>query len=548
MRKYKSKSIMIQGTGSHAGKSVTVAAICRILKQDGYNVCPFKSQNMALNSYVTAAGGEMGRAQVVQAEACGLAPEVYMNPILIKPIADTKAQIIFMGKMVKNMDAVEYNQKKVFYLNKIKEVLDDLKKRFDFIVIEGAGSPAEINLLKNDIVNMKTAEISASPVILVGDIDRGGVFASFYGTVKLLPRKYRRYIKGLLVNKFRGDMSILKPGNDLISRKLNIPVVGTIPYYRDIYIEEEDSVNLEHEKIKKSILNNTTGNGRSRKIIVGVVYLPHISNFTDFNAFEMEKEVSLIYIKNKRELKKLKPHIIIIPGSKSTIGDLLYLRRSGLEEEIKKQYRGGAVIFGICGGFQILGKKIVDKFKSESPDIESINGIGLMDMSTEFLQHKNTHQVEFELNKDVFNYSSDFKRISRKVTGDKMEDMRGYEIHMGISKSITGKSNKLIPLFKVKCRRNVAAGFNENDGFITFGEKNAGIVLGTYIHGAFDNYTFRRLILGLVGERNNIRIAYTGGKNLSYGIFKEEQYDRLADVFRKNMDMKLFYKILRYRL
>ena len=539
---------MIQGTGSHVGKSVTAAAICRILKQDGYSVCPFKSQNMALNSYVTATGGEMGRAQVVQAEACGLIPEVCMNPILIKPIADAKAQIIFMGKVVRNMSAIEYNHKKVFYLNKIKEVLDDLKKRFDFIVIEGAGSPAEINLLKNDIVNMKTAEISESPVILVGDIDKGGVFASFYGTVKLLPRKYRRYIKGLLVNKFRGDISILKPGNDFISRKLNIPIVGTIPYYRDIYVEEEDSVNLEREKSKRSILSNTTGNSRSRKIIVGVVYLPHISNFTDFNAFEMEKEVSLIYIKNKRELKKLKPHMIIIPGSKSTMGDLLYLRRSGLEEEIKKQYQSGAVIFGICGGFQILGKKIVDKFKSESPDIESINGMGLMDMNTEFLQHKNTHQVEFELNKNVFNYSSDFKRVSRKVTGDKMKNMRGYEIHTGISKSITGKSSKLIPLFKVKCRGNVVAGFNENDGFITFEKKNAGIVLGTYIHGAFDNHTFRKFILGLVGGKNDIKIADTIDKALSYRIFKEEQYDRLADVFRKNMDMELFYKILRYRL
>lgn len=248
----KSKSLMIQGTSSHVGKSITVTAICRILKQDGYSVCPFKSQNMALNSFITASGDEMGRAQVVQAEACGLEPEVEMNPILIKPVADQSAQIIFMGKVVRNMSASEYNKNKIFYINSIRDILGKLKKRFDYIIIEGAGSPAEINLLKNDIVNMKTAELARSPVLLVGDVDKGGVFASFYGTVKLLPLRYRRYIKGLLVNKFRGDVSLLKPGNDYIARKLRMPVLGTIPYYRDIFIEEEDSVNIEREKDKRA--------------------------------------------------------------------------------------------------------------------------------------------------------------------------------------------------------------------------------------------------------------------------------------------------------
>jgi len=553
MKKVKSKSIMIQGTGSHVGKSVTVAAVCRILKQDGYSVCPFKSQNMALNSYVTAAGGEMGRAQVVQAEACGLEPEVYMNPILIKPIADTEAQIIFMGKVVENMSASEYNRKKVFYLGRIKEIIDDLKERFDYVVIEGAGSPAEINLLKNDIVNMRTAEISASPVILVGDVDRGGVFASFYGTVKLLPGKYRRYIKGLLVNKFRGDISLLEPGNDYICRKLKIPVIGTIPYYKDIYIEEEDSVNLEREISKKMVMERAGGNDRKR-VIIGVVYLPHISNFTDFNVFEMEKEVSLIYIKNKQELRKLKPHMIIIPGSKSTIGDLLYLRKAGLEEEIKSQYRKGAVIFGICGGYQILGRKIIDKFGSESPHIEDIESFGLMDINTEFLKYKSTLQVEFKLNENIFNYGPTFKRTVRKTAGGKVETMGGYEIHMGISTPASGKSRKLVPLFKVKRRSSEAGGFNGDDGFITFGKKDEGIVMGTYIHGVFDNQIFRKFILGLIREKNNIRTAgdirITGaaGETSSYKIFKQEQYDRLADVFRENMDMKLFYKILRYGL
>lgn len=542
MKKRTSKSIMIQGTGSHAGKSVTAAAICRILKQDGYSVCPFKSQNMALNSYVTATGGEMGRAQVVQAEACGLEPEVYMNPILIKPIADTKAQIIFMGKVVRNMDAVEYNNKKIFYLNKIKDILDDLNKRFDFIVIEGAGSPAEINLLKNDIVNMRTAEISKSPVILVGDIDRGGIFASFYGTVKLLPVKYRSYIKGLLVNKFRGDISILKPGNDFISRKLKIPVVGTIPYFKDIYIEEEDSVNLDRERSRKHAVSSTEGNSRHRKIIIGVVYLPHISNFTDFNAFEMEKEVSMIYIKNRRELKNLRPHMIIIPGSKSTIGDLLYLRRSGLEEEIKKQNRNGSVVFGICGGFQILGKKIEDKFGSESPDIECIDGMDLMDMNTEFLQYKNTHQVKFKLNKEFFRFNPELKRISSKVTGDETKIMRGYEIHKGISKSNADKSSKLIPLFKIKSRGDNPVDID--DGFIKPNGGTSGAVFGSYIHGVFNNYFIRKLILDMLRNKNNIKSDNNADVFLSYEVFKQKQYERLAEIFRENMDMDLFYRIL----
>ncbi|MFO7928601.1 MAG: cobyric acid synthase, partial [Candidatus Humimicrobiaceae bacterium] len=227
------KSIMVQGTGSHVGKSVAVAAICRILKQDGYSVCPFKSQNMALNSFATSSGGEMGRAQVMQAEACGIAPEVSMNPILIKPVKDKEAQIIFMGKVVKNMTAAEYNEKKVYFLDKIRETVIGLKERFDYVVIEGAGSPAEINLLDNDIVNMRTAEISRSPVILLGDIDKGGIFASFYGTVKILPRRYRKYIKALLINKFRGDISLLKPGINWVEKKLKLPVIGTIPYYNN---------------------------------------------------------------------------------------------------------------------------------------------------------------------------------------------------------------------------------------------------------------------------------------------------------------------------
>ncbi len=545
MIKKRSKSIMIQGTGSHVGKSVTVAALCRILKQDGYSVCPFKSQNMALNSYVTASGGEMGRAQVVQAEACGLEPQVYMNPILIKPTADTEAQIIFMGEVVKNMSAVEYNEKKGFYLNKIGEILDDLKKRFDYIVIEGAGSPAEINLMKNDIVNMRVAEIAGSGVILVGDVDKGGVFASFYGTVKLLPSGYRKYIKGLLINKFRGDINLLKPGNDYIAEKLKIPVIGTIPFFKDIYIEEEDSVNIEQEKGRRHVLNNTGMSGGRKKIIIAVIYLPHISNFTDFNAFELEKEVNLAYIKDREDLKNLKPHMIIIPGTKSTINDLLYLRKSGLEEEIKEQYRRGVVILGICGGFQMLGRKITDKFRSESKDIKSIKGIGLMDIETNFLQSKNIRQIEFKISKDVLDHPA-LKDVSGKLIGNKTGTMKGYEIHMGQSGALTGSSPKLIPLFRVCSRRNKSTDFY--DGFLTFDSNTGSMVLGTYIHGIFDNYHIREFILHILEKKNNIISDNDGGEELSYSDFKDKQYNRLADIFRENIDMELFYNILDNKL
>jgi len=542
MSKKRPKSIMIQGTGSHVGKSVAVAAICRILKEDGYSVCPFKSQNMALNSYVTASGEEMGRAQAVQAEACGLEPQVYMNPILIKPVADSRAQIIFMGRVVKNMSAIEYDKKKFFYLSRIKEILDDLKKKFDYIVIEGAGSPAEINLLKNDIVNMRVAEIAGSNVILVGDVDKGGVFASFYGTVKLLPYKYRKHIKAFLVNKFRGDISLLKPGNDYIAKKLDIPVLGTIPFFKDIYIEEEDSVNIEREESRKNLLVNLRTNNEGGKIIISVIYLPHISNFTDFNAFELDKDVSLVYIRDSRELKNLKPHMIIIPGSKSTISDLLYLRKSGLEEEIKKQYKRGTVVFGICGGFQILGKKITDKFKSESKNAGSINGFGFIDMDTDFRQDKFTRQVEFKINSDLLQHH-DFKKLSGRLTKKVAGTMKGYEIHMGTSGAMAGSLQKLVPLFRV-----ITGGSNgmaTYDGFIKFDDVSVKMVLGTYIHGIFDNNGMREFILNVLREKNNI-ISGDGDEEVmtSYEDFRDNQYNRLADIFRENMDMDLFYSIL----
>ncbi|MCL5069768.1 MAG: cobyric acid synthase [Actinobacteria bacterium] len=564
------KTIMIQGTGSHAGKSITVAALCRILKQDGYSVCPFKTQNMALNSFITSDGGEMGRAQVVQAEAAGLAPEVYMNPILLKPVADTDAQVIYMGKVVKNMSAAEYDEKKKYYVNEIKELINKLKRKFDVIVIEGAGSPAEINLLKNDVVNMKTAEIAQSPVILVGDIDKGGVFAHFYGTVKILPEKYRKYFKGMIINKFRGDKSLLDPGIKWIENKLKLPMVGVIPYYRDIFIEEEDSVNLE-KQFSKQINSNSIAN-----IKIAVLYLPHISNFTDFNALELEPGVDLLYVRKITELADFDPDVIIIPGSKSTINDLLYLRNSGIESEIQRRYSKGTIIFGVCGGYQMLGRKITDKYKTESKDFESIEGIGILGIETEFLNEKYTRQVDFSFNDKL----SDFFKSCNFNLHYKFDvnfNMNGYEIHMGISKSntkiwrseniIKNKEFLTMSLFKIRSKtkipergttnilNNYGCDYNNNyeDGVISVNPVKKNIAIGTYVHGIFDSFEVRKFLISLAKyvknpgsgkTENKITIASERDNYFSYNELKEKQYDKLADLFRENMDMKMFYNIL----
>lgn len=564
------KTIMIQGTGSHAGKSITVAALCRILKQDGYSVCPFKIQNMALNSFITSDGGEMGRAQVVQAEAAGLAPEVYMNPILLKPVADTDAQVIYMGKVVKNMSAAEYDEKKKYYVNEIKELINKLKRKFDVIVIEGAGSPAEINLLKNDVVNMKTAEIAQSPVILVGDIDKGGVFAHFYGTVKILPEKYRKYFKGMIINKFRGDKSLLDPGIKWIENKLKLPMVGVIPYYRDIFIEEEDSVNLE-KQFSKQINSNSIAN-----IKIAVLYLPHISNFTDFNALELEPGVDLLYVRKITELADFDPDVIIIPGSKSTINDLLYLRNSGIESEIQRRYSKGTIIFGVCGGYQMLGRKITDKYKTESKDFESIEGIGILGIETEFLNEKYTRQVDFSFNDKL----SDFFKSCNFNLHYKFDvnfNMNGYEIHMGISKSntkiwrseniIKNKEFLTMSLFKIRSKtkipergttnilNNYGCDYDNNyeDGVISVNPVKKNIAIGTYVHGIFDSFEVRKFLISLAKyvknpgsgkTENKITIASERDNYFSYNELKEKQYDKLADLFRENMDMKMFYNIL----
>ena len=337
---------MIQGTGSHVGKSVLVCALCRILKQDGLRVAPFKAQNMALNSFVTKDGREMGRAQVAQAEAAGIEPAIEMNPILLKPTSDCGSQVVIMGQPIGNMTAREYYQKKNKFISIIKEAYDTLRNQFDVIVIEGAGSPAEINLKDGDIVNMGMAEMASAPVLLVTDIDRGGAFAWIVGTLELLTESERNRVAGVIFNKFRGDKNILKPGLDMLEERIRKPIVGVIPYLHQLHIDDEDSVSLETINNKKADIphNNT--------VDVAVIQLPRISNFTDFAIFRHEKDIKIRFVDKAHDVGN--PDLLIIPGTKNTIGDLLFLMDQGVADEVVRLSGQGAMIMGICGGYQML--------------------------------------------------------------------------------------------------------------------------------------------------------------------------------------------------
>ena len=481
------KSIMIQGTMSNAGKSLLCAGLCRIFRQDGYRVAPFKSQNMALNSFITADGGEMGRAQVVQAEAAGIPPDVRMNPILLKPTTDVGSQVIVNGKVLGNIRAKDYYKRKLEFVPDIMEAYRSLEDEFDVIVLEGAGSPAEINLKQDDIVNMGMAKLADAPVLLVGDIDRGGVFAQLYGTVALLEPDERARIKGTIVNKFRGDVSILEPGIKQLEDLCGVPVAGVVPYLH-VDIDDEDSLT---ERFHTS---------SQRKLIdVAVIRLPRISNFTDFSPFERYENVSLRYVGKTEDLKD--PDLILLPGTKSTIADLLWLRQSGLEASILKAVSGGVPVFGVCGGFQMLGKSISDPQGVEAAGVTEIAGMGLLDTETVFYGEKVQTQTKGVL--------SGVSGIFRGLNGLEYE---GYEIHMGRG-----------------------------------GEKGApvvdkGTVYGSYVHGIFDKGGICDEILRALCDRRGVDFAALG--SFDANEYKERQYDLLAEGVRSGLNMDFVYKVL----
>jgi adenosylcobyric acid synthase len=499
----KAKVLMVQGTASSVGKSVIVAALCRIFKQDGRRVAPFKAQNMALNSFVTADGGEIGRAQVVQAEAAGIAPTVDMNPVLLKPASDTGCQVIVLGKAARTISAKDYYRYTPSLLETVTGALERLRAAYDIVVIEGAGSPAEINLKEQEIVNMRVARLSGAPVLLTGDIDRGGVFASLVGTLELLDEDERQFVKGFIINKFRGDVTLLKPAVDFIEKRTGRPMLGVIPYFHDIRIAQEDSVYLDERVITPS-----TGG-----LNIDVVRLPHISNYDDFDPPEKEG-CNVNYISRRLEL--INPHLIIIPGTKSTSADLAYLRNSGLAAAIREKAESGTPVVGICGGYQMLGRKIIDLQKVESGETETA-GLGLLDAVTEFVPEKSTRQVRAR----VMNGPG-------MLEGAGGMEITGYEIHMGQTK-ISGQSGA----FHVVETPQGTADYTD-------GALNAkGTVMGTYLHGLFHNDDFRKVFL------NNLRRYWGLAESESTAALdKDHEYDKLAGLVRASLDMERIYRIL----
>ncbi len=490
------RAVMFCGTGSDVGKSVLAAGFCRILKRRGIEVVPFKSQNMALNSAVTPEGGEIGRAQAVQAEACGIPPHTDMNPVLLKPNSDTGSQVIVQGRVVGNMRVAEYNAYKPEAFVRVRESFDRLRARADFIVIEGAGSIAEINLKRHDIANLRVAEMAGSPVLLVADIDRGGVFAQIVGTVELLEPAERAMVKGVIINKFRGDASLLKPGIDFVEGRTGLPVLGVVPYFHGFRIPDEDSVALAKRGCG-------AGSGK-RKLNVGVVKLSRISNYTDFDALEREPDVSLRYIDSPKQLAGL--DLLIIPGSKSTIADLYFLMERGLYRPIRG-FKGAIV--GICGGYQILGKRVLDPFNIES-DIREAEGLGLLDVETTMLAGKETHQAEARLLPG-----------GSAVAGDCDWELTGYEIHMG--ETTVGAGAR--PFAAITSRSGEAV--DVRDGAVS----PDGRVFGTYLHGIFDNDGFRSAFLNRIRREKGLR-------EQKKVVPLKDPFDMLATHMERHLDME----------
>ena len=484
--------LMLAGTGSDVGKSIIAAAFCRIFLQDGYHPAPFKAQNMALNSYATPEGLEIGRAQAVQAEAAGVPCHTDMNPLLLKPSSDHTSQVVLNGRPIGNRNAYEYFRRegREELRKEVHAAFDRLAARYNPVVMEGAGSISEINLRDSDLVNLPMAMHAGADVILVADIDRGGVFASVYGSVMLLRPEERKHIKGILINKFRGDIRLFESGVKMLEDLCGVPVVGVVPYYKDIYIEEEDSVMLQTKNIR-------AGQG---KVNVAVVLLRHLSNFTDFNVLERDPRVHLFYTNNTDEL--MKADIILLPGSKSTLSDLYELRRNGVAQAIVRAHREGATVMGICGGYQLMGREVCDPDHVEG-EIERLPGLGLLPVSTRMQGEKVTRQVRFRFLEDS-------------------AVCEGYEIHMGTTTPLAD-----VPVSPLN---HLADG--REDGY--FVDRTC---MGTYVHGILDNPSVIDYLLEPFADKLK-------EPAFDYKAFKEEQYDKLAAHVRKHVDLPLIYQIL----
>lgn len=494
--KRKLHNIMLAGTGSDVGKSIIATGLCRIFLQDGYSPAPFKAQNMALNSFATKDGLEIGRAQAVQAEAAGLECHTDMNPLLLKPQSDHTSQVVLNGKPIGSSSAYDYFRKegKEELRTAVCQAFDRLASKYDPIVMEGAGSISELNLAESDIVNLPMAKYANADVFLVADIDRGGVFASVYGSIALQKEEYKKLIKGIIINKFRGDLRLFDSGKKILEGICKVPVIGVVPYYKDIFIEEEDSVDLAAKSFSRE----------KGKINVAVVLLRHISNFTDFNALERDPRVHLYYTSNTEDIKK--SDIIIIPGTKSTIDDLYELRRNGCAQAIISAHRNGATVLGICGGYQMMGTQVLDPDHIEG-EIEMLPGLGLLPVATKMTTKKTTRQSHFTL-----------------APTNSKELLQGYEIHMGETIS-NGEEIKPLAIMENGTPEGC---------FIT--QK----CMGCYLHGILDNPLFTDFLLEPFKGKTE-----ADATTEDYTAFKQRQYDLLSSHLRKHLDMNLLYNIIR---
>lgn len=530
-RQHRARAIMVQGTMSNAGKSLLAAGLCRIFHEDGYRTAPFKAQNMALNSFITADGFEMGRAQVVQAEAAGIAPDVRMNPILLKPTTDVGSQVIVRGVATGNMTARAYYRNKRALQPVVKACYEELASEYDIIVIEGAGSPAEVNLREDDLVNMGMAKLAAAPVLLVGDIDRGGVFAQLVGTMELLEAEERDRVAGMIINKFRGDPGILTPGLDILRERTGKPVLGVVPYL-DVQLEDEDSM-------ASCLERHAAGEG----IDIAVLRLPRISNFTDFTALSTEPGVSVRYVSSVRELGD--PDVVILPGTKSTIRDLDWLRSTGLEAKLRQKHAAGTWILGICGGFQMLGRAVTDPEGAEGAAGAQARGLGLLPLTTEFETEKQRTRTRCLL-RDL---EGDYAVLNGQIVD-------GYEIHMGRTYALPaddaagdatesaepGEKKETASVGKQGAAA-VTVFLSAADGHLLLCQKDH--VLGTYLHGFFDQDAVRKCFVEMLYRRKGIDPE--GREDVNYEAFKEGEFRKLSAALRQALDMPAIYRILEGR-
>ena len=504
------KTLMVQGTASTVGKSTLVTGLCRIFAQDGWRVAPFKAQNMALNSWVTSSGGEIGRAQVVQAEAAGIEPTVEMNPVLLKPEGHSRSQIIVMGRPLASMQAREYYRDRATILPVIEQALVKLRQEYDLIIIEGAGSPVELNLVANDLVNMRVARLADAPVLLVGDIDRGGIFASLLGTLMLLEPEDRARVKGLIVNKFRGDLSLWRPGEQLLAERSGVPLLGTVPFFKDIRIAEEDTVALDEGS---AMLLQSPSQPDGCQLEIVLIRFPYLSNYDEFDALAADPRVHLHVVASPTEFPS-QPDLIILPGTKNTLSDLSWLWNQGLSQHIRLCTRKGSAILGICGGYQMLGEQVVDVLATENPAKTAEPGLDLLPVSTIFpiVHEKITQRCQAQI--AISSARGIFTHLAGHI-------FHTYQIHVGRSM-----------LTEEDCQGSHAftTDTSGNDGWLSFD----GWCAGCYLHGLFENDTFREGIITALASRRGISPLKTHQTSFD----RQQEYDKLADLLRAHLDME----------